>query len=241
MPTVAIGTDRPGCGLLVSVRDADEARAALSGGAEVIDVKEPQNGPLGAASRSVIAEIVETVGGRRPVTVALGELADQPDLGLVVEGIAVAKVGLAGSCRSDWGAGIASLRRGLPHGVELAMAAYLDYEAAASPAPEEVLQATINAGGGWLVLDTWDKSGPSSLSLGPDGWLAGLCRRAAEGGVPCVLAGRLGLENVPAAWACGPRLIGVRGAACEGGRAGRVAAERVQTLAQQLAGCRSNQ
>ena len=39
--------DRPG--LLVSVRSADEAIAALAGGADVIDVKEPNRGALGAA------------------------------------------------------------------------------------------------------------------------------------------------------------------------------------------------
>ena len=36
-------------GLLVSVRSADEARTALAGGATVIDVKEPERGPLGRA------------------------------------------------------------------------------------------------------------------------------------------------------------------------------------------------
>ena len=34
-------------GLLVSVRDGQEARAALDGGAAVIDVKEPLRGSLG--------------------------------------------------------------------------------------------------------------------------------------------------------------------------------------------------
>ena len=36
--------------LLVSVRSAEEARAALEGGAALIDVKEPSRGSLGSAS-----------------------------------------------------------------------------------------------------------------------------------------------------------------------------------------------
>ena len=34
--------------LLVSVRSADEVGAALAGGAEIVDVKEPSRGALGA-------------------------------------------------------------------------------------------------------------------------------------------------------------------------------------------------
>ena len=38
-------------GLLVSVRDAAEAEAALRGGATLIDVKEPRHGSLGSCRR----------------------------------------------------------------------------------------------------------------------------------------------------------------------------------------------
>ena len=44
--------------LLVSVRSAAEAEAALLGGADVIDVKEPDRGPLGRADDAVIAAVV---------------------------------------------------------------------------------------------------------------------------------------------------------------------------------------
>src|SRR5262245_26134710 len=60
--------------LLVSVRDVAEARAALTGGADIIDIKEPRRGPLGMAKPAVMAEIVAGVGGRAPVSAALGEL-----------------------------------------------------------------------------------------------------------------------------------------------------------------------
>jgi uncharacterized protein (UPF0264 family) len=62
--------------LLVSVRSAAEAEAALEGGADVIDVKEPSRGSLGRADDDVIAEVVSTVAGRRTVTAAMGELVD---------------------------------------------------------------------------------------------------------------------------------------------------------------------
>ena len=49
--------------LLVSVRSAAEAEAALTGGASVIDVKEPTRGALGRADDGVIADVIGAVAG----------------------------------------------------------------------------------------------------------------------------------------------------------------------------------
>ncbi|MBK5187486.1 MAG: hypothetical protein JJD97_04525, partial [Gemmatimonadaceae bacterium] len=59
--------------LLVSVRNAEEARTALAGGAEIIDAKEPSLGALGAVELGVLREIVQAVGRMRPVSAALGD------------------------------------------------------------------------------------------------------------------------------------------------------------------------
>jgi len=58
--------------LLVSVRSADEAQAALEGGAAIIVVKEPALGSLGRASAEPITAVVKRVAGRASVSVALG-------------------------------------------------------------------------------------------------------------------------------------------------------------------------
>ncbi len=52
--------------LLVSVRSADEALSALKGGAAVIDVKDPDRGPLGLASPEVWDEVKQGRGDIRP-------------------------------------------------------------------------------------------------------------------------------------------------------------------------------
>ena len=62
--------------LLVSVRDADEAALALTAGVDLIDVKEPRAGSLGAASPAVVRAVLDRVAGRVPVSAALGELSD---------------------------------------------------------------------------------------------------------------------------------------------------------------------
>src|SRR5262245_51990310 len=91
--------------LLVSVRDAAEAEAALAGGADLIDVKEPSRGALGRADAVVIADIVRAVGGKAIVSAALGELRECPIVGVAAElpeGIHYLKWGLAGLLRQQW-------------------------------------------------------------------------------------------------------------------------------------------
>src|SRR5262245_33040885 len=100
-------------GLLVSVRSADEARAALAGGAAVIDVKEPDRGPLGRADARVWRDVRRVVPPTISVSVALGELPDWADQSSPApssfDGIAYRKLGLAGS-GLDWASRWARLR-----------------------------------------------------------------------------------------------------------------------------------
>ena len=51
--------------LLVSVRDAAEALFAVAAGADLIDVKEPSRGPLGAPDRQTLDAVLAAVAGLR--------------------------------------------------------------------------------------------------------------------------------------------------------------------------------
>src|SRR5256885_8033438 len=62
--------------LLVSVRGSVEARAALAGGADVIDAKDPARGALGPVQRDRLAAIRRVGGAARPLSAALGDAAD---------------------------------------------------------------------------------------------------------------------------------------------------------------------
>src|SRR3954470_2353055 len=63
--------------LLVSVASAREAEAALAGGADLIDAKDPSQGALGAVTLEALRAIQSAVGGARPVTAALGDVKDE--------------------------------------------------------------------------------------------------------------------------------------------------------------------
>src|SRR6185503_3129781 len=87
--------------LLVSVGSAAEVSAALAGGADVIDAKNPRRGPLGAVSLEVLREIHAAVARTRLVSAALGDADDEAAIERAARAFATAgasfvKVGFAG-------------------------------------------------------------------------------------------------------------------------------------------------
>ena len=67
-------------GFLASVISAAEAEIVLAAGADIIDLKDPHSGALGALPSPVIGEAVRTAAGRRTVSATAGDLPMQPRL-----------------------------------------------------------------------------------------------------------------------------------------------------------------
>lgn len=224
-------------GLLVSVRSAAEAEIALAGGADVIDVKDPSRGSLGAADPAVWQEVCEVVGNRAPVSIALGELRDQEHAqdappGLPSSGVAYAKLGLAGeSSQHDWMRRWGRVMSRLPAGVQPVAVAYADWRWSESPAPHEVLAAAAARPTHFLLVDTFDKSRGSLLDYVTIEELRDLSARAADVRIRLVLAGSLDEASIVRLLPLRPAYIAVRGAACGGQRTQAICAERVKRLA----------
>lgn len=230
-------------GLLVSVRSADEARAALTGGATLIDVKEPARGPLGRADEAVIAAVVAAVDGRRPVSAALGELADGM-ASIPAVGLAYVKWGLAGCLDGrDWRA-LLRPRLAAAGPPRVVLTAYADARCARAPEVEEVLALAAEQPGGVLLVDTFTKSAPSGgrrttlLDWLPVGRVIELCRRARAADVRIALAGSLGLTEIAELRPAAPDWFAVRGAACaHGDRGAPIDVQRVAALTALLKRC----
>jgi uncharacterized protein (UPF0264 family) len=229
-------------GLLVSVRDAAEAEVAAAAGATIIDVKEPRHGPLGRADASVAAAVIAAVRGRAPVTLAGGELADGPDqivahLAGVLDALPAraappmaVKAGPAGLSAGAWRDAFGRLRADLPAGVEAVAVAYADWRVADAPGPDRIIAEAGLVGAATVLLDTFDKQGRGLFETIAAQTLAGWNAAAAARGLTLAAAGRLTPAGVAAAFGIGLRIVGVRSAACDGGRDGRVAAPRVREL-----------
>lgn len=232
------------CGVLVSVRDANEAQEAVAGGAAIIDVKEPDRGPLGRADVATAADIAAVVGHAAPWTLAAGELVEGVEsilthLGDVVARLpagaarpAAVKVGLSGlgAAGSVWAATLERLVAGVGAGIDPVAVAYLDWERAEAPPPGSAVLVAARLGCRAVLFDTFDKRGPGAMDIPLVGHLGGWIEAARRAGLAVALAGRLDGERLPAALALRPDVLGFRSAACVGGRLGPISGKLVARL-----------
>jgi uncharacterized protein (UPF0264 family) len=209
--------------LLVSVRSAQEARRALIGGADIIDVKDPSQGPLGAPSPRVLSEVVAEVGAAAPVSVALGDLPNLPHTaalaarGAALSGADYVKVGLRGVSTLD---GAVALMRAVSDAVDprtqVIAAAYADAGALDPPAlaPEWLPDVVQRAGIAGALVDTFVKDGRGLYSWLSERALVDLIARTRGAGGHFAVAGQLTLGDLRRVEA---DVIGVRSAVCRGG------------------------
>jgi (5-formylfuran-3-yl)methyl phosphate synthase len=221
--------------LLVSVTGPREARAALTGGADVIDAKDPRLGALGAVRPAVLRAVRAAVGASGPVSAALGDGAGEPALerraataaGL---GVAFVKVGFSGAATGPRARRLAAAaRRGAGEVTRVVLVAYADWPRADSPDPGAIVSVAAETGAAGVLLDTAVKPAGLFTVLSPDAvgrWVAA----AHAAGLFAGLAGSLTAWDFAMARALGADLVGVRGAACVGGRTGRVSPARVAAL-----------
>ena len=60
--------------MLASISNLEEARCILEAGVDIVDVKDPDKGVLGAVETDVIREIVNIVGGRSQTSATIGDV-----------------------------------------------------------------------------------------------------------------------------------------------------------------------
>ena len=84
-------------------------------------------------------------------------------------------------------------------------------------------------------MDTSQKAGAGMLRILSVERLRALREAASDAGIWFALAGGLRIEDFEDAAAIHPDVVGVRGAACTGGRAGQLSASRVKALHERLA------
>jgi uncharacterized protein (UPF0264 family) len=225
--------------LLISVRDGAEAAAAVDGGADLIDAKEPASGALGAVTPEALSEIHRAVGGTRPVTAALGDASTdaaivQLAFAFASAGTAFVKVGFAGvSDRTRVGTLIRAAVTGARSGsatCRVIAVAYADSDAAATLPFHQLGAVAADAGAAGVLIDTADKRGPALLRLIDVSTLRHWCLEAHAAGRLVAAAGRLTSQDIPSVRDAGVDIAGFRGAACDGGRTGRISSEKVAML-----------
>ena len=232
--------------LLVSVRSADEVEAALTGGADIIDAKEPARGALGAVSATTLSEISRRVPANRLMSVALGDLATDSELAAAFAVTEILsrpaptflKLGFAGIQSREvvfsllsTAVRLASLRR--PQ-LQVIAVAYADTSQARSLGPHLISSAAHAAGAAGVLIDTYIKDGRNLFQWWSPEVLATWILDARRVGLMTGVAGSLSAQDVGGLAPMLPDVLGFRGAACDTGRSGRVSARRVAFLRSQV-------
>ena len=228
--------------LLVSVRSAEEVDAAYAGGADIIDAKEPGNGPLGAVSAATLARLVSRVQSGTQFSLALGDVTSVHQVIATIaqlelpsrQATTYLKLGFAGVRTPELVSEImaAALRSSAlkPFPASIVAVAYADAERADALPAELILRLAAATGVAGVLVDTHVKDGPGLLDCWTPASLASWTSLARTFGLLAGVAGRLGADDVATVAPSGADVIGFRGAACDGGRSGVVSFERVHLL-----------
>ncbi|MCS6865877.1 MAG: (5-formylfuran-3-yl)methyl phosphate synthase [Gemmataceae bacterium] len=227
-------------GLLVSVRSAEEVAAALAGGADIIDVKEPSKGPLAPAEAEVVAAVIDAVNGRVPVSAALGEWSPHAiteahwHLELPLQYV---KWGLAGYAHTPgWGEDLLETRRELPISTEMVLVAYADWERAKSIPPAEVAKFARRFRFKAFLLDTFGKDGRTLLDFLKPADLAEIVDGLKRADITVALGGALRPEHLKQLKGMTPHYYAVRTSVCAANkRDGVIDATRVRKWKELLA------
>jgi uncharacterized protein (UPF0264 family) len=228
--------------LLVSVVNSEEVPAALAGGADIIDIKNPEEGSLGAAPPWTIRTIIEEVDSRRETSCAIGDLPYLPGTASLAAAGAAAirpdyvKLGLLGTrnateARAVLSAAVEAVHSTSP-GVKVIGCGYGDWDRVGSVSPLALPQLAAEVGADGVLIDTIGKKGLSLFDYLPVQDLKEFVSGARERGLVSALAGSLRGSHATKLKECSPDVVGIRGAACSKGdrRKGTLTAENIQAF-----------
>jgi uncharacterized protein (UPF0264 family) len=212
--------------LLISPKNESEAQEAIAGGADIIDVKNPHEGPLGANFPWVIKCIKESTPKPLETSCTIGESPNVPcsmtlaAYGAASLGVDYVKVGLSNlktaTEASAYLEKIVKAAKLCNPAVKIVAAGYADAERANSVDPLLVPQVAQAAGADVAMLDTAVKDGKSTFDFLSVAQLEQFVRTAHDFGLKAALAGSLKLEDLCKVGTLGADIVGVRGAACTG-------------------------
>lgn len=222
--------------LMISVINKQEALIAQQAGANLIDIKNPKEGSLGAQSPAMIRDIVAALESGIEVSATLGDVPFLPctiaqaAYAVASFGVTYVKVGLRG-CMSMAQARAMSVEIMAAispfKGVNMVVAGYADYREQHTLSPFELVRAATGTGAAGILIDTLSKDGRNLFDFMTKPELAALVSAAHDAGLLCALAGSINLSHVEQLLDIGADISGVRGAICAGGREGSLVPAKI--------------
>ncbi|NQE46756.1 (5-formylfuran-3-yl)methyl phosphate synthase [ANME-1 cluster archaeon GoMg2] len=234
--------------VLVSPKDIEEAKAVISGNADIVDVKNPKEGSLGANFPWVIKSIkqlVEEKGNGMKMSAAIGDFDYKPGtaslaaLGAAASGAEYIKIGLhkikTREEAIDLLTGVVKAVKDFDPTKKVVSAFYADYKRINSISPFEIVEIGKEVDIDVAMVDTGIKDGRTTLEFMSEDELKSFVSESKSLGLVTALAGALKFEDIPVIKAINPDILGVRGMVCGGNRDDSVQVELVTNLKKMVA------
>ena len=203
--------------MLASVANVQEAKSLLSVGVDILDIKDPRKGALGAVAVRSVAEIVNTVSGQVPASATIGDLPLQPDLidkgltGMRATGVDIVKVGIFAA--EITAPVLDVIRKHAQAGARIVLVFFADLKPVLND-----FTYLADAGLYGVMLDTAGKTGGSLCSIMEENVLRSFVHRSRAQGLLTGLAGSLQVSDIQPLLGLQPDYLGFRGALCSGGQ-----------------------
>ena len=199
-------------GMLASVKNLVEAEFVLSANVDIIDLKQPEFGALGALSVELVAEIVAKIDGCCPVSATVGDLPMDANLifnaisEMAKTGVDFVKIGFFSD--GNWLDCVQKLGD-LTKNTRLIVVLFADAQPDFS-----IISELKKAGFAGVMLDTMNKQNGSLTQVMSKETIAEFVKLAKTQMLICGLAGSLRLENIAELLPFEADYLGFRGALC---------------------------
>jgi uncharacterized protein (UPF0264 family) len=201
-----------------------EALEAIAGGADIIDVKNPLEGALGANYPWVIRRIKEITPKKLEVSCTLGEVGNFPGSvslaahGATSLGVDYIKVGLHGIKTPREAVfllqNVGRAAKECNPKIKVAVAGYADAEKIGAIDPLLIPEIAREAQVEVAMIDTSVKDGKNLFDYLSKEALKNFVTSAHAFGLEAALAGSLRKQDLPVVYGLGADIAGLRGAAC---------------------------
>ena len=201
-------------GMLASVNSIKETQLILNTAVDIIDLKQPEQGALGALSTELVSDIVDLVAQQKPVSATVGDLPMQAELVFnAVTAMAETKVNyikIGFFPGGDWQGTLSRLTEITQQGHQLIAVLFADTQPDIS-----VIKSLQSAGFSGVMLDTMDKTKGSLAELMPYPTIKDFVAASKEAQLLCGLAGSLKQQDIAGLLKLDADYLGFRGALCE--------------------------
>lgn len=198
--------------MLASVTNLEEAKIVLEVDVDLIDLKDPHTGALGALDIMTVKSIVKWIDKRKRVSATIGDLPMQPALiaskvgEIASTGVDIVKVGFFG--KDNHQTTIEALQPLVSAGISIVAVLFAD------EAPDLSLHLFEHSGFYGVMLDTRNKQGKHLLNYINNNDLQTFINNARKMQMHVGLAGALSLESLQHLYDLQPDYLGFRGALC---------------------------